>query len=183
MNITIVSSSTRSGRVSPRIAFALEKAIQIREHRASVIDLKDVSLPDFIERHQFIDEADKPGDWDGIMDKLLKSDGLIFVSPEYNGGISSGLKNFIDVFAKKGFEGKPIGVATGSAGSMGGIRAAYQLQQTILCIHAYPQPQMLTVGNMEKSLNELGEVIDPGFEKKLNKFLDAFLKFTARFTN
>jgi hypothetical protein len=68
------------------------------------------------------------------------SDGIIFLTPKYNGSFSSDLKNFIDVFAKEGFLGKPIGVATGSTGAMGGVRAANQLQQVILSLFAYPQP-------------------------------------------
>jgi len=63
---------------------------------------------------------------------IKAADGLVIATPEYNGSFSSGLKNFIDVFAKEGFRGRPIGVATGSTGAMGGVRAAYQFQQVIL---------------------------------------------------
>ena len=118
MQFTIVSSSTRIGRVSHRIALALEKQINNVGHKATVIDLAALKLPRFSERYPRI--QDKPDSWIKTMDSLKESDGIIFLTPEYNGSFSSGLKNFIDVFAKEGFRGKPIGVATGSVGYMGG---------------------------------------------------------------
>ena len=116
-----------------------------------------------------------------VPQQLEDSGAFIFVTPEYNGSISSGLKNFIDVFAKKPFDGKPIGVATGSTGMMGGIRAAHQLQQIILAISAYPQPQILTVAQMDKQLDENEKVINESFNKSLERFLTAFLGFAKRF--
>ena len=76
---------------------------------------------------------------------------------------------------------KPIGVATGSTGAMGGIRAAYQLQQNILTIHGLPHPRMLTVGRMHEVLNEDGEVLEEAFGNTQAKFLDLFLDFAQRF--
>ena len=106
---------------------------------------------------------------------------MIFVTPEYNGGISSSLKNFIDTFGRPEFAGKPIAVASVSSGALGGIRAAMSLQQLILAIQAYPQPQMLTVADVENQLSKEGEILNPTFEKKLASFIDAFIGFAKRF--
>jgi NAD(P)H-dependent FMN reductase len=163
------------GRVSHRIALALEKQISRIGHQATVIDLLELKLPLFSERYGRV--PDKPKSWTETMDTLLASDGIIFLTPEYNGSFSSGLKNFIDVFAKKGFRGKPIGVATGSSGAMGGIRAAYQLQQIILSLFAYPQPQMLTVGEMQQRFDETGEIIDEEFRPYFESYVNKFIQF------
>lgn len=179
MKITIVSSSTRNGRISHRIALALQNSIQSSEINCTVIDICDLNLPAFEERLSYL-ENPKP-QLTSANEILKDSDGLIFLTPEYNGAISSGLKNFIDVFAKDAFEGKPIGVATGSVGAMGGIRAAYQLQQTILSISAYPIPQMLTVGKMDKVLDEQGNIIDEKFSISIKRFLEAYLGFVKKF--
>ncbi len=179
MNITIISSSTRQGRVSHRIALALERGIVRLGHEVQIIDLLALKLPQFTERFSHLD--DQPDAWRDTLDLLLASDGMIFLTPEYNGSFSSALKNFIDVFAKQGFQGKPIAVATGSSGAMGGIRAAYQLQQVILSVSAYPQPQMLTVGKMQDRIDEKGEIIDEDFGVRLEKYLVAFLAFSAKF--
>jgi len=181
MKITIVSSSTRIGRVSHRIALALEKQIQHAGHEANIIDLAELKLPRFSERYSYIQE--KPENWTRTMDLLKASDGIIFLTPEYNGSFSSGLKNFIDVFAKAGFEGKPIGVATGSPGAMGGIRAAYLLQQVILSVSAYPQPHMLTIGGMQKKINEKGEIIDADFQIRFESFVNKFIEFSSKLSS
>jgi NAD(P)H-dependent FMN reductase len=178
MKITIISSSTRKGRVSHRIALALEKQIARVGHEARVIDLLELELPRFSERYSYMPE--KPQSWKETMDTLLGSDGIIFLTPEYNGSFSSGLKNFIDVFAKKGFRGKPIGVATGSTGTMGGMRAAYQLQQVILSLFAYPQPQMLTVGEMQDRFDETGEITDEEFRPRFESYVNQFVEFCAK---
>lgn len=178
MQITIVSSSTRMGRISHRIALALEKQIRHIGHEAIVIDLLELNLPMFSERYPRI--PDKPTGWTETMDTLLASDGIIFLTPEYNGSFSSGLKNFIDVFAKEGFRGKPIGVVTGSSGAMGGIRAAYQLQQVILSLFAYPQPQMLTVGEMQRRFDETGEIIEEEFRPHFESYVNKFIQFCTK---
>ena len=178
MKIAIVSSSTRNGRVSHRIALALEKQIVRVGHEAKVIDLLEVELPRFSERYAFLPE--KPKKWEETMDTLLESDGIIFLTPEYNGSFSSGLKNFIDVFAKEGFQGKPVGVATGSTGAMGGMRAAAQLQQVILSLLAYPQPQMLTVGEMQNRFDEEGEISDEEFRPRFIGYVNQFVEFCTK---
>lgn len=178
MKITIVSSSTREGRLSHRIALALKKEFVRVGHEAQIIDLLELALPQFTERYTHI--QDKPKAWQETMDLLLESDGIIFLTPEYNGSFSSGLKNFIDVFAKEGFRGKPIAVATGSTGAMGGIRAAYQLQQVILSISAYPHPQMLTVGRMQTRFDESGELADKSFGERFEKYVEAFVEFCEK---
>lgn len=179
MNITVISGSTRNVRRSHRVALAIVKQIKSLGHQASIIDLIELDLPTFVERFGKID--DRNGRLAHAASTMRISDGLIFLTPEYNGAMSSGLKNFIDVFAKAAFDGKPIGVATVSVGASGGIRAAYQLQQIILSILAYPIPKMLTVGNVEKVLDEGGEVTNDEFQIKLDEFLDAYLTFVSKF--
>ncbi len=178
MKITIVSSSTRRGRLSPRVAFALKSAVEKSDNSAQIIDLLELNLPPFEERFGFMEDPDNQ--LKAVSDTLISSDGIIFLTPEYNGSISSGLKNFIDVFAKDPFNGKPIGVATASTGALGGIRAAYQLQQIILSIFGYPLPHMLTVGNMDQVLDEKGVVLDANFQKRLDSFLNAYLGFVQK---
>lgn len=179
MKIQIISGSTRIGRASHRVALALNEKLLSLGIDCSIVDLKELGLPIFEERLSFL--RNKPQHFETISNELLNSIGFIFVTPEYNGGISASLKNFIDTFGRPEFAGKPIAVASVSSGNLGGIRAAMSLQQLILAIQAYPQPQMLTVGNVEEQLNPLGEIINPGFEKQLDSFVDAFIGFTKRF--
>jgi NAD(P)H-dependent FMN reductase len=179
MTITIVSGSARPGRTSHRVALALGKNLKALGINALLLDLQALTLPPFSERFHLM--AEKPAHLLAAAAQLQQSNALIFVTPEYNGGITSALKNCLDTFGKAEFAGKPIGVATATTGVMGGVRAAYQLQQTILALQAYPQPQMLLVGEVTKQLDEAGEVLNPAFSTKIETFLNAFVGFASKF--
>jgi NAD(P)H-dependent FMN reductase len=181
MNIAIISSSTRPGRTSHRAALALKKAIETSVNTVNFIDLKVLELPLFGERFAFLTESERTENMIKIAEMLQQSKAIIFVTPEYNGSISTGLKNLLDTFGKAEFAGKPIGVTTASTGILGGIRAAQQLQVNILGVGAYPQPQMLTVGEVDKQMDTEGEVLNSAFEAKLNSFVSSFLGFAGRF--
>lgn len=181
MNISIVSSSTRTGRISHRIALALAAAIKEKGHSADIIDLAEENLAPFEERFSILENPSKS--LIRLHEKLLASEAFIFLTPEYNGAIASGLKNFIDLFAKEPFQNKAIGVATGSTGAMGGVRAAYQLQQNILTINAFPHPRMLMVGKMDQVLSETGDVLDEKYGRSQDGFLTAFLDFAQRLSS
>ena len=72
-------------------------------------------------------EAAPPADWLAFRDKIQKSDGVLFVTPEYNRAIPGVLKNAIDVgsrpYGKSSFLGKPIGIVSNSPGPLGGVNA------------------------------------------------------------
>src|SRR5438105_14195958 len=80
-------------------------------------------------------EAAPPADWLSFREKLQKSDGVLFVTPEYNRSISGVLKNAIDVgsrpYGKSSFLGKPVGCISNSPGPLGGVSAAKHLQNIL----------------------------------------------------
>src|SRR5580698_9935064 len=73
-------------------------------------------------------EASPPADWVAFREKLQKSHGVLFVTPEYNRAIPGVLKNAIDVgsrpYGKSSFLEKPIGIVSNSPGPLGGVSAA-----------------------------------------------------------
>src|ERR1700709_1667155 len=73
-------------------------------------------------------EAAPPADWLAFRDKLQKSNGVLFVTPEYNRSTPGVLKNPIDVasrpYGKSSFLGKPVGIVSNSPSPQGGISAA-----------------------------------------------------------
>ena len=63
-------------------------------------------------------EANPPADWVAFREKLQKSHGVLFVTPEYNRGIPGVLKNAIDVgsrpYGKSSFLEKPTAIISNS---------------------------------------------------------------------
>src|SRR6516164_940201 len=72
-------------------------------------------------------EANPPADWLAFREKLQKSHGVLFITPEYNRAIPGVLKNAIDVgsrpYGKSVYDKKPAAIVTVSPGSIGGFGA------------------------------------------------------------
>ena len=103
-------------------------------------------------------EAAPPADWLAFREKLQKSDGVLFVTPEYNRAIPGVLKNAIDVgsrpYGKSSFLGKPVGIVSNSPGPLGGVSAAKTLQNIL------PGISGPIMGQPEIYLNAVGDAFD-----------------------
>lgn len=66
----------------------------------------------------------------GYRDAIIRADGLVIVSPEYNHGYPGVLKSILDVLLEE-YRHKAVGIASVSAGLFGGARMTEQL--TLVC--------------------------------------------------
>ena len=130
-------------------------------------------------------EATPPADWLAFREKLQKSNGVLFVTPEYNRSISGVLKNAIDFgsrpYGKSSFLGKPTGIVSNSPGALGGVSAAKHLQNIL------PGISGLIMGQPEIYLNGIGAAFDDNgqltsepVQKVLQQYLDAFAAFVEK---
>src|SRR6202030_1542846 len=124
-------------------------------------------------------EATPPADWVAFREKLQKSNGVLFVTPEYNRSISGVLKNAIDVgsrpYGKSSFNGKPTGIVSNSPGQLGGVSAAKHLQNILpgICGPIMQQPEIYLNG-VGDSFDDTGELIKESMQKVLKQYIDAF---------
>jgi chromate reductase len=92
--------------------------------------LNDLPLYD-----QDIDNETAPESVFAFKRAIAEADGLIAVSPEYNYGMSGVLKNALDWASrpamKSPLKGKPSLIMTASPGFTGGVRAQYQVRETL----------------------------------------------------
>jgi len=130
-------------------------------------------------------EAAPPADWLAFRDKLQKSNGVLFVTPEYNRSIPGVLKNAIDVgsrpYGKSSFLGKPVGIISNSPGPLGGVSAAKHLQNILPGI-AGP-----ILGQPEVYLNAVGDAFDDKgaltkepLQKVLQQYIEAYAAFIEK---
>jgi chromate reductase, NAD(P)H dehydrogenase (quinone) len=130
-------------------------------------------------------EANPPADWLAFREKLQKSNGVIFVTPEYNRAIPGVLKNAIDVgsrpYGKSSFLGKPTGIISNSPGPLGGVSAAKTLQNILPGISGpimgQPETYLNGIGD---AFNEKGELIKEPVQKILEQYLAAFAAFVEK---
>jgi chromate reductase, NAD(P)H dehydrogenase (quinone) len=130
-------------------------------------------------------EANPPTDWVAFRDKLQKSNGVLFVTPEYNRSIPGVLKNAIDVgsrpYGKSSFMGKPIGIVSNSPGPLGGVSAAKHLQNILPGISGpiLGQPEIYLNG-VGDAFDDKGELTKESLQKVLKQYIDAFAAFIEK---
>jgi NAD(P)H-dependent FMN reductase len=126
LKIAVIIGSTRPHRVGGTVArWVLEVARKRKDAEFALVDLVEVDLP-------ILDEGVPPivGQYANQHTKnwaatVAGFDAYVFVVPEYNHGISGGLKNAID-FLYAEWNNKAAGFV--SYGAAGGIRAVEQLR-------------------------------------------------------
>jgi chromate reductase len=130
-------------------------------------------------------EPTPPADWLALREKIQKSAGVLFVTPEYNRSIPGVLKNAIDVasrpYGKSSFLGKPTGIISNSPGPLGGVNAAKHLQNILPGISGpiLGQPEIYLNG-VGDAFDDKGHLIKEALQKVLQQYVDAFAAFVER---
>jgi NAD(P)H-dependent FMN reductase len=169
-NISILSASVRNGRNSHRVALYFKNYLEENQlANVKIIDLKTYNFPIFEERLRFISNPTEA--MLSFADEVSKSDGIILVTPEYNGGYPASLKNAIDLLYAE-WKRKPIAIATVSAGAFAGTQVITSIQFSLWKIGALTVPAMFPVATVEKTFDENGK---PNDEEATNKRASAFV--------
>ncbi|WP_061028089.1 NAD(P)H-dependent oxidoreductase [Bradyrhizobium sp. CCH5-F6] len=177
-NIVTIAGSLRKDSFSLKIANALAKL--------APASLKlDVITPVGISFFNQDLEGAPPADWLAFREKLQKSNGVLFVTPEYNRSIPGVLKNAIDVasrpYGKSSFLGKPVGIISNSPGLLGGVSAAKHLQNVLPGISGpvLQQPEIYLSG-VGDAFDADGNLTKDSLKTVLQQYIDAFAAHVAK---
>ena len=174
MHISIISSSVRNGRNSHRVALYFQQFIR-DDNRATagIIDLQEYRFPVFEERLQYL--QDKPQAALEFAEKIRTADGILIVTPEYNGGYPASLKNAIDLLYPE-WKRKPVALATVSDGPFAGTQVMTSLLFTLWKIGALMVPAIYAVPDVTDAYQENGMATNTAATgKRAKKFLDELL--------
>lgn len=174
MKIAIISSSVREDRKSNRVALFFKNYIEANNIASvEVLDLYDYQFPVFEERLSF--QKNPLAKTLEFAQKIKSADGVIIVTPEYNGGYPASLKNVVDLLLDE-WKRKPVAISTVSAGAFGGTQVITSLQFTLWKIQAWTVPAMFPVPKVSESYDEQGNPTDKaGSEKRAKAFIDELL--------
>lgn len=103
-------------------------------------------------------------------EKLLKSSGLIIVSPEYNHTYPGELKMFLDMLYTQYFK-RPVALVGVSEGPWGGTRGIQALRLTCLALGMHPILEAVYFPMVQDQFDEAGKIKDVSYEKKVNGML------------
>jgi NAD(P)H-dependent FMN reductase len=128
-----------------------------------------------------------PAPVEALKQHIIRADGVLLVTPEYNNSIPGVLKNAIDWTSRpptdtaRVYRGKPIGVigATPGPGGTGLAQVAWLPVFRTLGTVAFFGPRVM-VANAAKVFDEHGKLIDPAVRTQLASYLEAFAQFVTR---
>ncbi len=156
-HIVILSTSVRTGRHSHRAALYFKKFIEENKlATAAIVDLNEYQFPIFNERLKFLTAPSESVI--EFANKIKLADGVIIVTPEYNGGYPASLKNVIDLLYEEWFR-KPVAIVTVSDGAFGGTQVITSLQFTLWKIRAWTVPAMFPVPKVNDTFDEAGNAL------------------------
>jgi chromate reductase len=124
-----------------------------------------------------------PAPVERVAAQIKAADGLLFVTPEYNFGISGALKNAIDWLSRlspQPFDDKPVAIMGAAAGALGTGRAQYDLRRSCVFLNMHPlnKPEVF-IGAAHTKFDAAGKLTDEptrDFIKQLMAALDVWTR-------
>jgi chromate reductase len=175
LHVTGIAGSLREASISRAVLISISELLPTGTD-FSVLDIGEI--PHY---NEDLDGSHVPISVAKARTRLDATDITIIVTPEFNHGLPGVLKNTLDWISRpamaSSMRGMPVFFVTISPGALGGVRAQYQLRETIasmLC-ELIPIPEIAITFASEKVQN--GRLIDTStlnfISISLNKFLSS----------
>lgn len=175
--IAILSGTNRPLSCTKLIANEVKSHYQSLSVAHRLLDLSD--LPAAIFSPSSYEK--KPESFAAFSDAVLDADGLVVVTPEYNGSFPGVLKYFIDMLKfPESFEQRPVCFVGLAAGAWGALRPVEQLQQIFGYRNAYLFPVRVFIPSVHEALNEQGAVTNADISRRLRLQAEGFVTFVER---
>lgn len=172
-HVAIISSSVRAGRNSHRVALYFQYFLTSRNlATAEILDLNVYQFPVFTERLQY--QPNPSPDVLDFAERIKNADGVIIVTPEYNGGYPASIKNVIDLLYAE-WRRKPIAISTVSDGSFGGTQVITSLLFTLWKIRSWVIPAQFPVPYVASAFTEEGHPTKPSTDERAAIFIDELM--------
>jgi chromate reductase, NAD(P)H dehydrogenase (quinone) len=175
--LTLIVGTNRPGSNSRRVAAVVQGVYSRLGVPLKVLDLADLA-PEIFAPTSY---AEKPASFKPFSEAILAAEGLIVVTPEYNGGLPGVLKYFIDMLKfPESFEGRPVCFVGVAAGMWGALRPIEQLQMIFGYRNALLFPERVLLPRIDSLLTEEGTFKDPDIMERLNDQATGFVDFVER---
>lgn len=167
-----------------REAFSRKIANELIRLAPAGFELGIVEIGDLPHYNEDLESADPPKAWSDFRRSMAATDGVIFITPEYNRTIPGALKNAIDVgsrpYGHSIWQGKPGAVVSSSPGANGGFGANHNVRQAVVFLGVPMMQNEAYLGQIHTLFGENGEFVEStaGF---MGKFLADFQTWVDRF--
>ena len=174
MKITAIIGSLRPNSIHRQI---------YNEYKEMTKDLFDIEEASFagLPVYDGVDESHPVAE--AMQQQILNSDGVIFITPEYNYSVPGGLKNAIDWLSRcdpQPLSDKPATIIGASPGNAGTARMQYHLRQigVFMNLHFMHKPEAMIAGSFSKI--EDGRITDESTRSFLRRHAEAYARFVEK---
>lgn len=178
MNIVAIVGSLR------KESYNLKIAKFIKERYKDKLEIEILTLEDLQLFNQDL-EKDAPKEVKNFKDKIRNSEGILFVTPEYNHTIPGVLKNALDWCSREDrpMVNKPSFIVGASTGQVGTARCQIDLRKVLDSpgIATLNLPgNLVLVGNVEEKFSESGQFIDERSIEHLDKLVNKYILWAEK---
>ncbi len=174
--IPLLLGTNRKDRQSEHVAnWVLSKMEQRDDIDTRLFDVRDYDLP----RDHYGTEIG--GDFPEWRDAVIRADGLVIVTPEYNHGYPGSLKSVLDLLLKE-YIHKAVAFVGVSAGPWGGTRVIESMVPMVRELGLAVTFSDLNFPLVSSKFGDGGELLDDAYDQRADGFLDelAWMAATLR---
>lgn len=175
--IVIICGTNRPGSNTRKVTNHVEAIYKSLNVATQTLDLAEMP-PEIFSPASY---AAKPAAFARFTDAVLTSDGLVVVTPEYNGSVPGVLKYFIDMLPfPESFERRPVCFVGLAAGIWGALRPVEQLQAIFGYRNAFVYPERVFMPGIGKQLAAAGEFANADLKQRLEQQAAGFVDFVEK---
>lgn len=164
--IPVLLGTPRQNRESENVAKWIYSKVEQRDDVGTqLFDVRDFDLPN---DHYGTEIG---GDFPKWKNAIVKADGLIIVTPEYNHGYPGALKSVLDLLLKE-YIHKAVAFVGVSAQVWGGTRVIEAMVPMVRELGLTPIFTDLNFPRVSTQFDDEGKIVDPAYEKRASDFID-----------
>lgn len=178
MNFLLFAGSLRQESYNRKLLAVTQGLLsEMPSVNVNVADLKTLAFPVY---DGDIETAGMPESVKALGQMIQSADALVIASPEYNGSISSPLKNAVDWVSRLRpipLDKKPVLLMGTSPGAFGSIRGLGHTRAPFETLGSFIYPQPFAVPKAGEAFLPNGDLADAATKQKLKTVLQSYLQF------
>jgi len=175
--ITVISGTNRPGAATRKVAGRVEDILRSAGEEVELLDLGKLP-PEIFDSSVY---SNKPSAFEPFQHAVLVADGILTITPEYNGSFPGILKYFVDMLRfPDSLVEKPAAFVGLSSGRWGALRAVEQLEMVFQYRQAHIYGRRVFLPGIGDLLDDRGTISDPEVAKRLREMVEGFAAFCHR---
>ena len=180
-NFILFAGSLRTESFNKKLVLNVKNFLDTQKIESTTLDLKTINLPvlDQDIEKEIVEQKVNP-----VGKQIADSQGIIISTPEYNGSISSPLKNFIDWTSRikpaQPWELKPVLLLGATPGALGAIRGLWHTRQPFTSLNSIVYPEVFGLPKAHEAFDEKGNLKDSKTLERLEALVKKFVGFAGK---